>query len=124
MRINDFTAMIPLVDMGRPVEVYRNLHKQCWSVRQGTVKFHSDHLYLRDAQFKVSAAGRERVLREKRKNVHAVVKGFVAAPVGGEWIDVTYNPYLYSTFVSAEQPIYFADYVEFRAGCRAFRAVE
>lgn len=53
---------------------------------------------------KVSQAGRRRVLKEKRKNVHA---GIV-----GTWdyrdihsIDgtgITYNPYLYESFVTKE----------------------
>jgi hypothetical protein len=72
-------------------------------------------------QFIVSQAGRQRVLAEKRKNVHAFVRGFVEfslAKVLGEhnltncldelgWKRVKYNPYKFSSFVLAdsEQPI-------------------
>ena len=54
---------------------------------------------------KVSEAGRQRVLRDGRKNVHAGVVGYLShasdkalsVPAASE--QVTYNPYLYSTFV-------------------------
>jgi len=63
--------------------VYRNLHKHCWSIRiNGLVAIHASHVVLKDAQFKVSAAGRQRVINEQRKNVHAGVVGrlhFVSA---------------------------------------------
>lgn len=101
------------------VFVYFNLHKKVFSVkalegpRKGRVVAHLSELNLGNVTFKVSQAGRERVLREQRKNVHAGVVG--------EWygtepqpIDmgtpITYNPYLYSTFVKADtkEPVYHA----------------
>jgi len=63
------------------VFVYYNLHKSCWSVRasdgplKGKVIAHAGSVFLRDATFKVSEAGRQRVLKEQRKNVHAGVEG-------------------------------------------------
>lgn len=89
------------------VFVYFNLHKHCFSVkalegeRKGKVVAHLDAVNLKDVTFKVSKAGRERVLREKRKNVHAgVVGSFVS------WMEtpdlgklVRYNPYHTETFV-------------------------
>ena len=60
------------------VFVYFNLHKKCWSVKNrstGRVIAHAQVVHLKDAKFKVSRAGRERVLREQRKNVHAGVAG-------------------------------------------------
>ena len=54
--------------------IYWNLHKKMWSVRhKGKVIAHSREIHARDCEFKVSEAGRQRVLREKRKNVHAYV---------------------------------------------------
>ena len=128
MEQNVFERISELVDPDKPVEVYRNLHKKCWSVRQrGKVKLHTDYICLQNAEFKVSQKGRERVLREQRKNVHAFIKSFIvdAAEINKmedamesygqdvEWTDVSYNPYKYSSFVTAtEKPIKFARYVD------------
>jgi hypothetical protein len=58
------------------VEVYYNLHKKCFSIRhKGIVISHANTVKLADVTFVVRKAGRERVLREKKKNVHAFVRG-------------------------------------------------
>ena len=63
------------------VFVYFNLHRKCFSVKalegefKGRVVAHASHVNLIHCTFKVSEAGRQRVLREKRKNVHAGVVG-------------------------------------------------
>ena len=91
----------------RPVYVYKNLHKDCWSIKQhGLVKAHvprSEALGMWDCYFHVDTKGREKVLREKRKNVNT------DRPA----TEVTYNPYKYETFVdkSNEQFVYYADEV-------------
>lgn len=90
------------------VFVYFNLHKKLWSVRSvktGKVIAHVRHIRLKDVTFKVSEAGRQRVLREKRKNVHAGVLGTVVEdweqiPLFIKPEPVTYNPYKYSSFVT------------------------
>ena len=84
------------------VKCYFNLHKKVFSVQHnGIVIAHKDSLVLRNAVFKVSEAGRQRVLKEKRKNVHAYVIGEMEEyfEPQGEVNDVTYNPYVYSSFV-------------------------
>ena len=93
--------------------VYRNLHYRnqvMWSVRNvktGRVEMHSPLVVLANATFKVSKAGRARVLRDKQKNVHAGVQGS-PIPIGldelsdSSWIKVTYNPYLYETFIRTD----------------------
>ena len=51
--------------------------KGCWSVKQGgLVKPHStdEPILLYDTELKVNRKGREKVLREKRKNVHAGIE--------------------------------------------------
>lgn len=66
------------------VQVYRNLHKDCWSVRDKATRRvidHCDEVFLRDCKFVVSEAGRQRVLKEKRKNVHAYIEGELEASV-------------------------------------------
>ena len=91
------------------VQVYYNLHKKCLSIRhKGKVIEHAQEVTLTDARFHVQQAGRERVLKQKRKNVHAYVSGklkesfwFTQSP-SYTWIAkqrVTYNPYKYKNFV-------------------------
>jgi hypothetical protein len=92
------------------VYVYFNLHKKVFSVRalegenKGRVVAHVNRILIDRPVFVVSEAGRQRVLREQKKNVHAGVRGIWTAWVDGidEWdhlTPVTYNPYLYSSFV-------------------------
>ena len=110
------------------VFVYFNLHKKCFSIkalegdRKGRVVAHSNTVLLESCKFKVSEAGRQRVLREKRKNVHAGVTGTwinadrvescyeFLSMVGRQ---VSYNPYKYSSFVikATEQTVDKADVV-------------
>ena len=62
------------------VEVYFNLHKKTFSVRScrtGRVIHHTDKVHIANPEFVVRKAGRERVLREGKKNVHAFVRGDV-----------------------------------------------
>jgi hypothetical protein len=85
------------------VEVYYNIRKKCLSVRsKGKVISHPINITLRQASFHVSEAGRQRVITQKRKNVHAVVRGKIIsfdAPREIVGTRVTYNPYKYKTFV-------------------------
>jgi hypothetical protein len=95
------------------VFAYRNLHRQCWSVKalegplKGRVIYHASDLTLGWCDFKVSQAGRQRVLREQKKNVHAGVVGYLTecGEITTDGIDldvpVTYNPYKYDSFVDA-----------------------
>jgi len=94
-------------------DVYRNLHKNCMSVRSrektnyGRVVEHSNYVYLTDCLFVVNQRGRLRVLIEKRKNVHAFIRGEVVVswglsltwsfPLDG-WTRVSYNPYRHDKF--------------------------
>jgi hypothetical protein len=100
------------------VFVYFNLHKKVFSIRalegpeRGRVVGHRSQLTLTNVTFRVSEAGRQRVLREQRKNVHAGVVGQWFGHVDQAVIDqattgVTYNPYRYSSFVyrDDQQPI-------------------
>lgn len=65
----------------RRAEAYWNVRRRFFSVRKdGLVVGRVEALLLFDAVFKVSAAGRERVRRTGRKNVHAVVRGHRARP--------------------------------------------
>ena len=98
------------IDYSKKVFVYKNLHKDCWSVKQdGLVKAHTEEVRMWDCAFQVNAKGRQKVLDEQRKNVHAGIKGYIdndqQVPSG---VEVTYNPYKYDSFVdkATELPIY------------------
>lgn len=75
---------------------YWNLNKNCWSIlgSDGRVAKHVMSISLRNCRLVVRPAGREKVLRLKRKNVHAFVRG-------EEFVDLQqnlgrrlrYNPY-------------------------------
>lgn len=90
---------------GQTVEVYRNLHNGLFSVRDARTRRvlgHTRKIVLTGVTFKVSQAGRERVLREQQKNVHAVVQGtlsMLSPPSPERGIAVTYNPYRFASFV-------------------------
>lgn len=92
------------------VFVYFNLHKLVFSVRDrrtGLVVAHSPTVRLEGAEFRVQEGGRQRVLREHRKNVHAGVCGKVAEIsdevfTPEEGTEITYNPYKYDSFVTVE----------------------
>ena len=92
---------------GDRVEIYRNLHNDTFSIRRnGKVVKHLANwqsIFLKDVKFAVQPAGREKVRREGKKNVHAFIRGTYLAPSTfphttsefkakcTEW--VTYNPY-------------------------------
>jgi len=125
--VDKFDKMFALIDADKPVEVYKNLHKDCWSVRQGgKVRFHTDYIILKLAQFKVGEKGRLRVLREQCKNVHAFVKGFLCrskeanshTTLETEWNTITYNPYKGDAFINkdGERKIFSADFVDMYTG--------
>ena len=108
--IDTHEQQVGCIDPDRKIEVYRNLHKDCWSVRQkGIVRFHCNVISLQDCEFVVQPAGHKKVLREKRKNVHAFVRGYIwnEKELGDYdaqfcWDDIYYNPYKASTFVDWE----------------------
>ena len=98
---------------GLSVFVYYNLHKGLWSIKategehKGKVVAHCEQIGLMDAKPKVSERGRQRVIAEQKKNVHAGITGKLL------WIDgasvntetarkVSYNPYKKPHFVYTE----------------------
>lgn len=99
------------------VFVYFNLHKNMYSVRSvetGRVVSHETSVKLVNCKLKVSQAGRRRVLREKRKNVHAGVEGDLVDTLGLSGCKgylVTYDPYKWESFVKIidRSPVLTAD---------------
>jgi len=99
-------------DINLKVKVYFNLHRKLFSVvniKTGKVIDHSYGLSLNDPEFRVQEGGRQRVLRERRKNVHAYIVGHLdlAYNIPREALETTYNPYKYNSFVLKynEQPL-------------------
>ena len=94
---------------GMRVRVYYNLNKSVWSVQHylpgkgWRVREHLTSLILEDVEFKVYEVGRQRVLANKRKNVHAFAIGELVA-LGGQYrafgVRAVYNPYKAAHFVS------------------------
>jgi len=113
-------------------EVYRNLHKNCFSVRQNGrvveyINDENDIAELHNVTFAVQPAGRAKVLKEKKKNVHAFVRGNLHMTIRHDrrsdldgwdqfyvWArEVKYNPYKMDSFyyVDTEEPVKYADKV-------------
>lgn len=92
---------------GQQVRVYFNLHKKKLSVQtkqngRWKVAGHKEDVYLHNAKFQVSEAGRQRVIKNKRKNVHAFIIGEITDGFKSLDLDpfftVRYNPYTMSKF--------------------------
>lgn len=91
------------------VQVYFNLHKRLFSVRDkstGRVVQHLDNVWLANVKPIVRPGGRQRVINEGRKNVHAFIEGDLMTSLEVAAIrvsdftarSITYNPYKYDSF--------------------------
>jgi hypothetical protein len=113
----------------KKMKVYYNLHNHKWSIMDketGLILGHADIVGMYGVTPKVSEAGRQRVLREKRKNVHAFMEGYLDRVLGfvpfrGRVLpegvftscgtimtdlltELTYNPYKFDRFVVKSVP--------------------
>jgi len=83
--------------------VYRNLNKGGYSILvEGKVVDWREELCLIDVVFRVRQGGRQRVCKEKQKNVHAFAIGtLIEIPclVTKNMSKVSYNPYKNKNFV-------------------------
>ena len=99
------------MNLGQPVKVYRNLHKDQWSLmaadgpEKGRVIGYGQEVLILDPRLTVSEAGRQRAVREHRRNVHAFVVGTVGdlQQLRGPLYRVRYNPFRASCFTDALQ---------------------
>lgn len=100
----------------RRVQVYRNLHQDgvVYSVKQGNkVVAHATAINLYYVRFNVGEEGRKKVVRNRRKEVHAFVTGYIDT-----WADfpedltrrVRYNPYEMEKFQCEGKDILKADF--------------
>ncbi len=93
------------LEEGDKVKVYYNLHLHCYSIKKGNVIVaHAPFVYLNGVTTKVNEKGRQRVIREGRKNVHAYIMGnFTFQSFDTEQFNkMIYNPYVYSSFVDGD----------------------
>jgi hypothetical protein len=96
--------------------IYYNLNKRCLSIQEKRrnakgqtfwkVVRYAGTIGIKDAAFLVSEAGRQRTIKEQRKNVHAKVEGkmftFVPNDIAIPTTRVFYNPYKAAHFVDAD----------------------
>ena len=101
-------------DHGKPVRVYWNFHRKCFSIQQNRLVIgYCNLVSLIDVKFTVSEAGRQRVLKGKTKNVHAYSVGMLQTPKNRFWdirfnphapFKVVYNPYKHTHFCLWTKP--------------------
>jgi hypothetical protein len=92
---------------GQRVRIYRNLNNGRMSIQakiNGSWKVvgHVLDAVLQEVKFHISESGRQRVIRDGCKNVHAWGEGILVGEVDASVdapIDLAYNPYTNSTFI-------------------------
>lgn len=101
-----------MIDKNLPVRVFKNLKHDCYSIMQrGVIKASAKQVRLSGVEFRVREAGRQRALRENRKNVHAFAVGRLVdyvhpsdprdiEPIEGR--TVFYDPVRFPSFVDGE----------------------
>jgi len=97
------------IDLSEPILIYRNLTKKgvWYSIRQGNVVVaHAQRLCVSNCKFLVNQKGRERVVRNKKKEVHAFIKGKYSTSGMGTTASendlravIRYNPYYNTSFI-------------------------
>ena len=93
--------------VGQKARIYRNLNNGRMSVqvkvgKSWKVVGHVLEAVLEDVRFHVPESGRQRVIRDGCKNVHAWGEGLLLGPTNGSIfapVDLAYNPYLNATFM-------------------------
>lgn len=114
-----------MIDYSQPVRVFKNPKRGCYSIMQnGRVRASAKQIRLRDAEFLVKESGRQRMLRDNRRTIHAWVVGELVEflhPEDGSSLQrltgrsATYNPHRYTSFVDrdTETPLNRAALVQF-----------
>lgn len=96
---------------GQVVLVAYHLYKQCFSIRDAKSKRilgYADQIVIHNVKFIVHQSGRMKVLKERKKNVHAYVKGqfrFCLQDLDQKenfMHEAYYNPYKTYAFVDKE----------------------
>lgn len=107
------------------VVCYRNLRHHNWSIAKvtgnngiGRVIAHERSLILANVAFVVKQPARQRVIRNRCREVHAWAAGeLVDTMPSGPRTPITYNPYRAATFTTRQEaiPVHNALFVEFTA---------
>ena len=101
-----------MIDHEKPVRVIHNWKHDCYSIMQnGRLKASARQVRLSDVEFRVRESGRERMLRNQRRNIHAYAIGRLLDFVhpdddrelgGMSGRSVYYNPYQFAFFADKE----------------------
>lgn len=112
MRRRIFARTSDVIDQDKPVRVFKNLKHGCYSIMQnGSVRASARQVRLTDVEFRVRESGRQRMVRERRRNVHAFAVGRLCDYVHPDETRVLevlggrgafYDPYQFSSFVDRE----------------------
>ena len=109
------------------LQVYRNLTKGCWSLRSGGhVIAHRRRVTLRACMMRVREGGRQRVLHQGQRNVHAWVEGdLVREMIDEVLVEIGYNPFFATTFTIRPgfEPVFEARFVTFSHDGRLYAIV-
>lgn len=110
--------------MSHRFSIYWNTHRRCFSIKpgapgfepspRGRVFYNTGPFLVEEPLFVVSEAGRQWVLRNRKKTVHAVIRGEPKVPkhffIPPGARRVRYNPYKNETFVFDDgTPVYSAN---------------
>ncbi len=90
--------------IGKRVAVYRNLHKNTFSIKCGNrVIGYADSIFLWDVKYTVHKSGVKRYKNTGRKNVHAFVVGTVCdIPDNKPSREIKYSPAIRDYFFDPE----------------------
>ncbi|MDX1434609.1 MAG: hypothetical protein R3286_19360 [Gammaproteobacteria bacterium] len=101
-----------MIDAAKPVRVFRNWKRGCYNIMQGgQVVATARQVRLADVEFRVREPGRQRMLRLRRRNVHAYAIGHLLDHVhpleqrslgGVAGRSAFYDPWRFATFVDGE----------------------
>ncbi len=112
----------PIIMIEAKYYIYRNLHTKGFSIKyRGKVVDRGNCFFGENVTFKVSELGRQRVITDTQKNVHAYAvcdKYYHAGAVqtGSDDKIISYNPYKVGNFIYNGKKIETADVVLFTAG--------
>lgn len=114
-----------MIDLTKPVRVFKNWKHGCYTIMQdGRPKASARQVRLGEVEFRVRESGRQRMLRNRRRNVHAYAIGRLLDFVHPEEArelegmagrGVFYDPYHFASFVDGETraPVTFASAAQF-----------